>query len=404
MGNSPKSEMANKYGQIYMNTESKNYFQGEIVKGNIFVNIIQPYPGKVLYLSIEGHEFCQWARRIREKDKIKGRVEKKKKCGPRGYRDIYSHKIAIHSFGDQRIPQGQWNFPFYFELDKDMPATFKYNTPKIDSSIVYRMKAIIESADLKAVKNMEHSQELSIFQIQDENYAPLSKNQSLEATLFWVFSRGNTQINAFLNKNNYVIGEEVVLTCEIDNKQCKSQITDLEIEFERKLELTSRCGKHKKKTFRLLTRRNVLAIPENYKEIVVTEFRFKVGNEKRQKLKNVNMIPNTSIGKLVKNHYFLKIVIHYGGFLAAKCQKIALPIMVYEKGYHEKFNPVVVEPPVDWNPQVMPLRNVSMIDAQFVAPIEERKEDAIAGYEYPVMNQENLWSDEKYQMMGDYKK
>ena len=59
MGNSQNPDMANKYGQIYMNTDSKNYFQGEIVKGSIFINIIQPYPGKILYLSIEGQEFCQ---------------------------------------------------------------------------------------------------------------------------------------------------------------------------------------------------------------------------------------------------------------------------------------------------------------------------------------------------------
>ena len=237
MGNSQNPDMANKYGQIYMNTDSKNYFQGEIVKGSIFINIIQPYPGKILYLSIEGQEFCQWARRTRNKDNIKGRMEKKKRCGPKGFRDIYSHKIAIYSFGDQKIPKGQWTFPFVFELDKDMPASFKFLSPKIDSYIIYRMRAIIESADLKAVKSMEHAQELNIFQIRDENYAPISKNASLESTLFWVFSRGNTQINAFLNKNNYILGEEVVLTCEIDNKQCKSEVTFIGLEMIRRLEL-----------------------------------------------------------------------------------------------------------------------------------------------------------------------
>ena len=212
MGNSQNPDMANKYGQIYMQTFSKNFFQGETVKGSIFINILHPYPGKTLHIVIEGQEFCQWAKRIRNKDRLKGKVEKKKKRGPKGSRDIYSHKIAVHSFGDLKIPKGQWNFPFSFDLDKDMPASFKFLSPKIDSFIIYRMKAFIESKEPKAVGNMEHSQELSIFQIRDENYSLLSKNVSLEAKILWFISRGNTQVNAFLNKNNYVVGEEIVLT------------------------------------------------------------------------------------------------------------------------------------------------------------------------------------------------
>ena len=128
MGNSQNPDIANKYGQIYMQTYSKNYFQGETVTGSIFINILQPYPGKTLHILLEGQEFCQWAKKIRNKDRLKGSVEKKKKRGPKGSRDIYSHKIAVHSFGDHKIPKGQWNFPFSFDLDKNMPASFKFLT------------------------------------------------------------------------------------------------------------------------------------------------------------------------------------------------------------------------------------------------------------------------------------
>ena len=400
MGNSQNPDMANKYGQIYMKTDSKNYFQGEAVTGSIFVNIIQPYPGKTLHLLIEGQEFCQWIKCSRKKNQLKPKLEKRKRRGPKGFRDIYSHKIAIHSFADQKIPKGQWNFPFRFELDKDMPASFRFNSPKIDSFISYKMKAVISSAEPKLVKNMEHFQELNIFQIRDENYAPLSKNVSLEAKLLWFISRGNTQINAFLNKNNYVLGEEIHLTCEIDNKVCKSEVTFIELDLIRKLELKSNNSSEKKKNFKLLSRRNDLFIPENHNNVVTTEFKFKLANEARTKNKNINYTPNTSIGKLVKNYYILKLKINYGGFLGAKVHKIVLPLMIYEKGYDEKVNPVNVQPPIDWNPQLMPLRNVSMIDAVFVEPEYKPNDNGqIAGYEYPIMNQDNIWTDEKFQMM-----
>lgn len=394
MGNSQNPEIANKYGQIYLNTESKNYFQGEIVKGTIFVNISEPYPGKTLDIIIEGMEFCQWAKRGKHGDRRNFCNEKRKKRGPKGQRDIYSHKIAIFSFQDVKIPKGQWTFPFGFELDKDMPASFKFHSPKIDSLIMYKMRAIIASTEKKLVKDMEFAQELSIFQVRNENYSSLSKNVMLEAKLFWIFSRGNTQVNAFLNKNNFVAGEEVLLTCEIDNKLCNSEIKWIDLQLKRTLELKSNKGHQKKRNFLLLTRRNELFIPERYQNVVTTEFRFQIGNEKMQKTKNLNMIPNTSVGKLVKNYYFLKLKINYGGFFGSKAQKIRLPLMIYEKGYEEKSNPMIVEAPQNWNPQVMPVRNFSMIDAVHVEPNENAIENA--GYNYP--GQEIFMSDEKYQM------
>lgn len=398
MGNSQNPEMANKYGQIYLNTDSINYFQGEIVKGTIFVNLVHPYPGKTLYLVIEGVEFCQWAKRCKKTHRRAMIQEKRKKRGPKGFRDIYSHKIAVFSFGDLKIPIGQWKFPFCFELDKDMPASFKFHTPKIDSFIMYKMKAIIESGDKKVVKDMEFSQELNIFQIKNENYSNISQNVSLEAKVLWFFSQGNTQMNCFLNKNNFLAGEELILTCEIDNKSCKSEIRWIDLQFKRKLQMKSNKGHEKNRNFILLTRRNELYIPENHQDLVTTEFKFKLQNEKLQKIKNINMIPNTSVGKIVKNCYFLKLKINYGGFFTKKTKKIVMPLMIYEKGYEEKFNPVVVEPPENWNPQIMPIRNFSIIDAVFVQPSEIKNEEVIAGYDYPVFNQEDIISDEKYQM------
>lgn len=397
MGNSQNpADMANKYGQIYIRTDSKSYFQGEIVKGNIFINIIQPYAGKNLILLIEGEEFCQWCKQKEKNEHLnKVRVEKCKKNGPKGSREIYSHKIAIYSFGDLQIPIGQWTFPFCFELDKDMPASFKYISPRIDSYIVYRMTAILETAEKKIVKNMEHSQELKISQIRDENYSPLSKNVSLEPKYVWFISRGNTQINAFLNKNNFTVGEEVILTCEIDNKQCKSEVNFIDLELKRGLELKSNRNHEKKKIFKLLSRRNVLSIPEHHKSIVVSTFKFKLSNEFYQNKFNLSMIPNTSIGKIVKNFYFIKLKIKFAGRLSTKTQPIKLPMLVYEKGYDEKFSPEIIERPKNWNPQIMPIKNVSMIDAVLV-----QRSEINLGYNYPMMDKDELWNDEKLQMMN----
>ena len=168
--------------------------------------------------------------------------------------------------------------------------------------------------------------------------------------------------------------------------------------------MKSNSGCEKKKNFQLLTRRKDVIIPENHKKIVSTEFQFKLANELGQKNKNLNIIPNTSIGRIVKNHYFLKLKIKYGGFFAVKSHKIILPLMVYERGYDEKVNPIVIKAPENWNPQVMPIRNFSMIDAVFVEPKDQKQDNMeMAGYDYPIVNQNEVWTDEKFQMMGNKK-
>lgn len=388
MGSSQSAELANHYGNIYIKTDLSEYFPGQRVNGNIFLNLMKTYPGSTLYLQLEGREFCQWTNR--EVDNPE-RMKRRKNRGPKGKKDIYSHQIAIYSFGGQYIPIGQYSFPFAFDLEKNLPSSFIFQNRCMDGIISYKIMGLLKSGEPKKIGDMLHAQPLQIIQGPIENYAPLKKDLSMEAKILWFFKRGNTKFECKLTKNNFVSGELCKVMCSIDNKDCKSEVSTVELNLLRKILLTSNKGKKKSKTFNLYKTEKSLFIPENLPNVVDFEFTFKLFNGDN------SPFHSTSIGSMVKNFYYLKFVINYNNF-GSNSFKSILPIVIQREHVNNQPNMPQIQAPMNWNPQVMPVQNISFVR-------NENKEEEEKGdkFDYPKFDQSVFLDDIQQQIALDKK-
>lgn len=60
-------------------------------------------------------------------------------------------------------------------------------------------------------------------------------------TLFFV-NQGSTKANIIFNKDQFHIGEQALVKCEIDNSACEKDIKCIKLKFRRAFNANSKCG------------------------------------------------------------------------------------------------------------------------------------------------------------------
>lgn len=58
---------------------------------------------------------------------------------------IYKNAVSLHSFNESSIPIGQYSFPFRFELQEGIPASYKRKSFLFDAKIKYSLIAEVET-------------------------------------------------------------------------------------------------------------------------------------------------------------------------------------------------------------------------------------------------------------------
>lgn len=124
------------FGFIRLQLEKIEFFPGEELRGNLYLNLVKPFPGSCISLNFEGQEFCQWAKKETEDVAENSRL---KQMGPVGKKSIFSKNIQIYNFPEGNAPAGQYNFPISFSLDQKLPSTYSFVSSTINASICYNI-------------------------------------------------------------------------------------------------------------------------------------------------------------------------------------------------------------------------------------------------------------------------
>lgn len=99
MGNSSSS-----YGDILIQLDQPFYYVGEIVSGNIYINLVKPnYPGNKIFITIVGIEQCIWWEH--KNTTVKANRNKKRYVHHtnrnEANRVILNNSILVHQFNSQ---------------------------------------------------------------------------------------------------------------------------------------------------------------------------------------------------------------------------------------------------------------------------------------------------------------
>ena len=358
------AKASTEFGQIYVNTDKPSYFQGEYVYGTISLNLVKDFPGYELYLKIKGKEDAHWSE-----------GSGKDRRHYHGKKIIISHQFLIYKFNSNRIPLGQYNFPFSVYMNPGLPASFK--NVGTDAKVSYKLKGEIKSID-KNYKAFRSSKELHLKQAKNDAYAPPITNLQIKVDICCCFAQGSTNIETRVNKTNFFEGEVASIDCFVSNANCNLPLTTVELQLVRRLKLKSDGGHINTIAYTICSRINRLNLPPRSPSQAQTRFEIPI-------VSNVagTKLLTTSQGEKVSNCYYLTLFPRYESFLCNCCTKsVETPVLIYEP---RDVDIQQVQAPENWNPQVMPSQNFDWKSAQMYQGRNS------GGYNYPAMDQNQMF-------------
>ncbi|CAK76057.1 unnamed protein product (macronuclear) [Paramecium tetraurelia] len=344
---------ASQFGDILIKTDKSYYFSGEVVIGNIYLNVIKDgFPGCVVYLRVSGKEKCQWTETTTNtsSDSDGNTTESTSTSTYTGKSYIYQHKLVIHNFESPSLPLGQFVFPFQFQLLSHLPSSFYQNDV---AQISYKVKAAIQSkkSSLNCIMSI---QRLIIREPLRQNTQPLTGNMQIHSQDCCFPSDGVCLINCSIDKHNYLPGDVAHLEINIDNSSLDEQITSISIIFLNTLTLTDDSGRQKLQNW-IVQKNEIQGVGPRRKS--QKNVRFLLQNNK-----SPQEIQPSANGRLVNSVYSILIKVNLE---SDSCCFKEDPLITFQiqivAAVPQSTDPVLIEPP-DWNPQVFSIQKVYLTD------------------------------------------
>ncbi|CAD8136300.1 unnamed protein product [Paramecium pentaurelia] len=372
MGNQQGSD----YGGVYIRTDKPFYFAGEIITGNIYLNIFKDgYPGGVVLLKVSGKEKCHWTESYSHTTTgADGKQEQHTEYVTySGQTQFYQHRVAIWTFNTPCLPVGQYTFPFQFQLLSHLPGSYFEKGSDFQAKISYSVKAEIESYN-KSYKNIKHSQPLVVREPLKQNMTALMGQMEVKASTWCCIDQGTSYIKCVFDKNHYLPGDTAYLWADLDNSNCKLDVKRIDARLINYLTLRDKTGREKVIT-RTIVSQQIQGIGAGVKA---------VENDRKQIqliLHNKNSqdgIRPSSNGQLVRSVYRLQVQALLSGCTCCnKHPTVDVPIEIVAP-VPQVYNQPMAQPS-NWNPQVFQPQIVQFTDSTMYLKDQNQQ----SNYNYP---------------------
>ncbi|CAD8048118.1 unnamed protein product [Paramecium sonneborni] len=364
------------YGGLLIRTDKPFYFAGEIITGNIYLDIFKAgYPGGVVLLKVTGKEKCNWteSQTITSTDSEGKQESRTEYVTYSGQTQFYQHRVAIWTFNTSSLPVGQYTFPFQFQLLSHLPGSYFEKESDYLAKISYRVKGEIESYN-KSYKNIKHSQPLVVREPLKQNITSLTGQMEVNVATWCCIAQGTSSIKCVFDKNHYLPGDTAYLLVDLDNSECKLDINRIDASLINYLTLRDKNGREK-----LITRTIVSQQIQGIKAGIKA-----VENDRKQiQLILLNKsypegIRPSSNGQIVKSVYRLKVQAVLDGCVCCNLHPaVDVPIEIVApvpQIYNQH-----VQQPSNWNPQVFQPQIVQFTDTTMYL----KDQNSQSNYNYP---------------------
>ena len=226
---------------LLIKLENQFYYPGDIIKGNIYINIENNIKSPGLELIIKGKEILKANPEIYEEEDEENDIENIEKNNndnldqPYKYYDnieIFKSNISISN--QKEIKKGKYIFPFTIKLPNLIPGTCIIYDKNILGEVYYYIK--IKGEDSNGIK-IKKSIPLIIRQnISDFKY---NKSNSLTKIFpkFCCCSKGNAKLNLEITNDYFLIGEKIKVNINVDNREGKLEGNLISIYLYKKITL-----------------------------------------------------------------------------------------------------------------------------------------------------------------------
>lgn len=354
MGGTTSSNQAQP-GGLLVNVDKASYKPGDVVQGNIFLNLTQSVSATSLDLNLRIEEFTEYI--VYTKNK---KYSNSHPC----LRVLYDSTASLLKFNQNLIPPGQYQFPFSFGLPLNMPGSFEYYDKFTKSYIKYTLEAKLSNFNSKSeIKNQVLLIVNQPFNIESNN---IFKEVSQDLTSFFCIHKGCSTLKVFIPREYFYSNDTIIAKCELDNKNTSLSANNVKVTLKQNIALKDGHGKLRRIT------RQISSI--NYRHIYpkknITKFttempNFDYGNPTVDyvdmcdhlhllKYKQILSSMQASVkSDNIQCYYTLKFAVDYNSyFITSKSPTIEIPLTVYIPDIRINVEQFM---PNKWHPMVYPI-------------------------------------------------
>jgi len=365
---------ANRYGQLYVQTDKSTYFGGETVTGKVYLNLFVPYPGNQLFLKLKGREIVYFVHQRAENYHTheNGRQVTKTRHIDELYQehhDVIKMMVPIYSWAT--LMPGQYTIPFAFMLPGHLPSSFFQEGHRYLGAINYRLEAILEPS-FKNDPRLKCKQPFVVRQPLKNAQQGSTHEITTQLKTCCCMAKGTNILKAQFEKNFYAPGEIAQVIMQLDNANGQIDSTRISFKLKQKVHLTAR-GKTENKNLTKVQRDlpGVKAGGASDSSLIAINLpSFQGGDYSKIKtfsmtqyllnLKEDNAILNPATrGRLITSEYYLEVSAPMSG-CCANTPSITCPVEIY----YPEIQFAAVTMPNNWAPQEVGLVNVAFGGSQ----------------------------------------
>ena len=308
-------------GPIELNIEGDSFFESEIIHGRIIFNPKEFGNVTSIIISLKKIESFYF-------------LIKNKTLNQNSENKIYSKEI-----NKKKLQLVNHAYNFEVNLPSNLTPSFEFFENKNTCYIRYILSVIVKDVNFEKTKTILIKSRPNI----DKNFI---NEKKCKVNLMKLFSKGNTMIKVFnSDNNNFILGNENEISIEIDNKECKENISSLKLVLQRIITIYDN-GKEYNFNYILYKEKfpvNIKSGQEvtlNY-NIQLKKFVFnKSYNFPFTDYDDLNYFLPSIKTKLIFCHYIMKVSTKYSSFFVKNKLKIEIPIFFTHQSFNEYQNQI----------------------------------------------------------------
>jgi hypothetical protein len=363
MGATSSSEKKLQAGGIMIYLDQPSYRPGDVVLGNVYINMAQSFSTSCLELILKVEQYTSFTE---EKFTDFG-LRKDSETRYEGYKKLYHSKAILAKFTQSLISPGQYQYPFSFTLPPNLPGSFEYYDEFNTAYVTYILEARLGT--LNSTNEIKNSTLIIVNQpLQSLGVSGFRENTA-KLKSWCCFPRGTSTLRVSLPKANFYTNDKVIANCEFDNLKTSLDGKNIKVTLIQNIVLKDNYGRIKQLNRHLsnLNYRNIYPHREVSKfilEIPLMDYDNPT-LKYLDKCDHINLLKNSDLvshlqasiySDFINCTYTLKMITAYDThFMTSRTPEVLIPLAIYIPDVRVDIEQYI---PRDWNPNVFASTNV----------------------------------------------
>jgi hypothetical protein len=237
------------FGGIFLKFDKPYYYPGDLVTGNVYLNMLNSFDTKGIELNVEviehisffhfagetnvqkhytpnttyiRQEVQQNQRELVGQDNNNGQTivnSTQTRILRQNTKTLYRTSNLLNTWNGNKINIGQYAFPIKFGVPSNLPGSFEYYDG--ESSAYVKYIVTVKAYSRSGTNDMTYSTILIVRQPPQVFSYPNNLSDTRNITEWCFFAKGSSTLNVSYPKNFYVPGETVQVMCNLNNTRCQ---------------------------------------------------------------------------------------------------------------------------------------------------------------------------------------